>query len=385
MKTHRLKKTYYCLVTIFLVLIKFSFAQDASTFLFVGSYTDGEPSQGIHVYSFDKDSGALKLVETKNNLVNVSFLALSPNGRYLYACTEARLQTPGSVASFEIDSLSGKLKYLNKQTTFGKNPVHVTVDNFGKYVVTSNYTDPVVNLYKCEEDGSLVPATQTFRFEGSSIVIPNQKAAHMHSSYFSSNNKYLFSMDLGSDKIRVFTFDAEKGQLHIEEDLTVNTTKGAGPRHFTFHPNDKFAYCLEELSGTVTSYSYDNGRFTWIDSDLSYSKTSEGIYGAADIHVSPDGKFVYASNRLKDENTIAIFCVDQEMGKLALVGHQKTMGVKPRGFVIDPTGKFLLAGNMESGTVVVFKRDLKTGLLSNTNNTIEVNLPASLKMRTYYH
>ncbi|MFC4222067.1 lactonase family protein [Flagellimonas marina] len=379
---NRLKLLCIALVSIGAVF-QSMLGQDTKTFLFVGSYTDGQKATGISVYQFDYMSGGLTLLEEVGNLVNLSFLTLSRNGKYLYAATEARLETPGSVSAFEIDPSNGSLLFLNKQTTKGKNPVHVVVDNDGKYLVSSNYTDPMIGLFQCEADGSLTPILQSIKFEGSSVVAPNQNSAHLHSSNFGPEGKYILSPDLGADKIRVFSLDQEKGKLMVEENLTLDTQKGAGPRHLTFHPNGNFAYCVEELSGTVTAYGYNDGKLTLIDTYFSYSKKSEGIYHGADIHISPDGLFAYVSNRLKEENTIAIFSIDPHTGELTLQGHQSTLGEVPRNFVIDPTGKFLLVANLTSGTIVVFRRDEKTGLLSYTGNKIEVGLPACLKMKTF--
>lgn len=376
-------KTIYNVLIFFLMLFQPVFAQETKTFLFVGSYTDGKKATGIRVYEFNQINGDLALVEKEENLINVSFIALDPKGKSLYAATEARLKTPGYVSAFKIDSVSGQLTFLNKQSTGGKNPVHLAVDKRGTYLISSNYTEPLIGMFQCKKDGSLSPILQSLEFEGNSIIVPNQNGAHLHSSNFDPSNTYVFSPDLGSDKIRAFSLDTIKNRLVVEEDLTVVTKQGAGPRHFTFHPSGKFAYCAEELNGTVTAYKYANGLLEPIDTYFAYSKESEGIYSSADIHVSPDGFFVYVSNRLKDEHTIAIFSINQETGELNLIAHQDTMGHVPRSFVMDPTGKFLLVGNLASGTIVVFKRDLQTGLLSYTGNKIEVDLPSSLKMKTY--
>ncbi|GAB5552740.1 MAG: lactonase family protein [Saprospiraceae bacterium] len=351
-------------------------------FLFVGSYTDGEKKEGIYVYEFDLANGELKEVEREGNLINPSFLAISDNGKYLYACTETRLQTPGSVSAFQIDTLTGKITFLNKQSAGGRNPVHLAVDKNNQYVVNSSYTDAGVSIFKTDADGRLNPYSKLLEFgEGSNIVEGRQEESHVHSAHFSPDDEYLFAPDLGADKIRAFTFD-ESDQLIQVENLDINTQAGSGPRHFTFHPNHKFAYSIEEISGQVVAYRYLNGQLDLIDSYFAYSKEHE-VYSSADIHISPDGKFLYASNRLTEENTIAIFKIDQNTGQLVLVGHQSTFGDHPRNFVIDPTGAFLLVANMNSGNIVVFKRDQKSGLLTKTASEIQVEKPSSLQMRQY--
>ena len=323
----------------------------------------------------------MREVERKGEVINPSFLTLSANGQYLYACTETRLETHGSVSAFRIDTLTGKISFLNKQTAGGRNPVHLAVDKNNKYVVNSSYTDPGVSIFECEADGRLKPYTKLIEFEGSSVVAGRQEEAHIHSAHFSFDDQYLFAPDLGSDKIRVLAFD-DAYQLQIAQHLEVDTRAGSGPRHFTFHPSQRFAYSVEELGGTVTAYRYQEGQLAEIDSYFSYRKKMEA-YASADIHISPDGKFLYASNRLPEENTIAIFKIDTDSGHLSLQGHQSTYGDHPRNFVIDPTGKYLLVANMNSGNITVFKRDQKSGLLSKMDSEIRLDNPSCLRMRTY--
>jgi 6-phosphogluconolactonase len=188
---------------------------------------------------------------------------------------------------------------------------------------------------------------------------------------------------LGADKIRAFKFDQQKKEPLIALDNYDYTAfPGSGPRHFTFHPNNKFAYCIEELSGTITSFKYDSGKLDSIQRIFSYSKLQEE-YNSADIHISPDGVFLYASNRWDNENTISIFSINKDNGRLTLIGHQSTYGDHPRNFTLDPTGNFLIVANQVTNNIVVFKRDIKTGLLTKTGKEIKVPSPSCLKMRKY--
>ncbi|MEO0338926.1 MAG: lactonase family protein [Bacteroidota bacterium] len=370
------------ITTLLLILMTLSSCQQRmKTFLFIGSYTDGQEKEGIYVYEFDQKSGELQEIQRKGEVINPSFLTISANGQYLYACTETRLETHGSVSAFRIDTLTGKIAFLNKQTAGGRNPVHLAVDQNNKYVVNSSYTDPGVGIFECTSDGRLKPYSKLIEFEGSSIIADRQEAAHIHSAYFSFDDQFLFAPDLGADKIRVLTFDKDN-QLQIAKDLEVDTQPGSGPRHFTFHPNHRFAYGVEELSGTVTAYRYQAGQLETIASYFSYSKELEA-YASADIHISPDGQFLYASNRLPEENTISIFKINTEDGRLALVGHQSTYGDHPRNFVIDPSGDFLLVANQYSGSVVVFKRDQQSGLLEKLETELQLDNPSCLRMRVY--
>jgi len=362
-------------------IVVFSLAgQDTTTiYLFVGSYTNSEAREGITVYQFNELNGSLTEVEKESNLINASFLTISPNQKFLYACTDTKLDTDGTVSSFKIDSTSGELTFLNKQTTGGRNPVHLTVDKTNTYVISANYTDAGISVFKCNSDGSINPLTQLIEFSGSSVNQARQKAAHIHSCNLSHDNTYLFAPDLGSDLIRTFLF--KNGSLTAIDSLTLSTEKGSGPRHFTFHPNHSFAYCIQELNGTIAAYAYANGQLKPIDSYTSY-QTQQDEYSSADIHISPDGKFLYTSNR-HDENTISIFSINQTNGKLTLKGHQSTFGAIPRSFVIDPSGRYLIVANQRSNQVIVFKRNLESGLLLKTDVKIDVNSPAGLKMAKF--
>ncbi|GLR19852.1 lactonase family protein [Portibacter lacus] len=350
------------------------------TYLFAGSYTSGEKAEGIIVYNFNPETGALNEVEREDDLVNPSFLTISPNGKFLYACTETKMKQSGSVSAFSIDSLSGKIAFINKQKTAGKNPVYVTVDHTGSFVVSANYTDAVVDFFICNPDGSLQQSSQSFEFEGNSIIKGNQDVAHMHSVVFSPDNNFLFAPDLGSDKIHAFDFSINRF-LTLDEKLTVQTNKGVGPRHFVFHPNRRYGYCVEELSGTVAFYTYNDGRLKLSNTYPLY-KTEQDKYASADIHISPDGRFLYASNR-QEEHSIAIFEIDTENGELTMVGHQSTHGETPRSFVIDPSGKFLLVANQSSDQIVVFRRNMETGMLTKIGTKSGLKAPSSLKMYRY--
>ncbi len=356
----------------------------AKTYLFIGSYTGGKPDRGIYVYAFKPGSGKLAELGATYDLVNPSYIALSPNGQYLYACADTQLPDTGSILSFRVDSLRGTLKFINRQPSGGDNPVYLSVDRSSQYLINANYTGGSVSAYMFNDDGSLNPYVQMIPFEGSSVMPKRQESAHIHAAVFSPKCDYVFLPDLGADIIRVFKFDPAKAKPLIPtQAYDIHTVPGSGPRHFTFHPNGRYAYCIEELSGTVVAYAYHEGRLDSLQRIFGYSRLQESSYGGADIHISPDGRFLYSSNRWEDENTIAMFSIDQQTGKLTLLGHQKTYGDHPRNFTIDPTGKYLLVANMLSNNVVVFKRNMKTGFLKKTKTEISVPSPSCLQMRKY--
>lgn len=353
------------------------------TLLFIGTYTQGKPDSGIYVYDFNSKNGHLKKLCAGSNITNPSFVTLSPNGKYLYACTETKLPREGSVSAFKIDSIHGKLSFINKQAAGGENPVYLSVHRNNSYVVNGNYNGANVSVFVANHDGSLQPYLQRIQFKDSSINLARQEASHIHATVFSPDGSYLFLPDLGADKIRVLKFDTNgKMPLNDSAQLTVKLVAGSGPRHFVFHPNQRYAYCIEELSGMVSVYSYHQGKLDSIQRIFSYSKKQE-TYGSSDIHISPDGRFLYASNRWTNENTISIFSIHPKNGKLSLIAHQSTYGEHPRNFTIDPSGNFLLVANQFTSNIVIFKRYKKSGRLKKMKQEIQVPSPSCLQMREY--
>jgi 6-phosphogluconolactonase (cycloisomerase 2 family) len=353
-------------------------------YLFVGAYVPNDPKQGINVYVLDTISGQLQHKSLCANLVNPSYLNLSPNGKNLYASTEARIPKDGNLSSFAFDSLSGKLSFLNKQKSGGENPVYASVHNSGKWVIDATYTEASVSVYSVNVDGSLNPATQVFRYtEGSKVNKERQAIAHTHSVFFSPKFDRVLVPDLGADKIRSFNFTpAAKEPLSPGNPDGQATIAGSGPRHLCFHPNQKFVYCIEELSGTVSAYRYKKGKLIALQNIPAHPSTIKEGFSGADIHPSPDGRFLYASNR-GNENNLAIYAIHTKKGTLTSVGFQSTLGNHPRNFTLDPTGKFLLVANMLSNSIVVFKRDAQTGLLTKLSVTEGIPSPSCLKIRKY--
>jgi|SaaInl5LU_22_DNA_1037371.scaffolds.fasta_scaffold00219_26 6-phosphogluconolactonase len=376
-------KHYFKFLALLLVLSSSCISKSSKTLLFVGSFTEGEPSDGIHVYDFDEASGELLLVAKMDSLINPSFLKIAPSGDYLYAVLESQLPTHGKIASFAVDSLSSKLDFLNSQDAGGRNPAHIAIHPKGNYLVNSNYTDAGISLFEIQTDGSLSPPLQHLAFKDSSIVKGRQDEAHLHSTNFSPDGGFLFGQDLGADKIRRFKVnESGAGNVELSELTAVKVKPGSGPRHFTFHSNGMFGYGVSELSGTITVYKYINGDLVFLEEHQSYA-TEQEIYRAADIHISPDGKFLYASNRRPKEDSMAIFSIDQEMGKLLLIGHEPTYGTHPRNFCIDPSGNFLLVANQFSDKVMVFRRNQDTGELRKLEYELAIDNPSSLQMYTY--
>jgi 6-phosphogluconolactonase len=350
-------------------------------YLITGTYTAGN-SEGIYVYQFNSNDGSVKAVSSVK-ISNPSFVAVSPDEKYIYSVEEnaANKGLGGEITAFSFDKKTGTLSFLNRQPSGGDHPCYVSVDKTGKWVAAANYTSGSLSILPVMGDGSLGMATTIIKHEGSGPNKARQASPHVHSTFFSPDNRFLFVPDLGIDKVMIYVFDENTGKLEpAKREPFVLSVKagGAGPRHMSFHPSNKYVYVLEELGGAVALFKYKNGRLKNTQSVSTMPTGDTSFAGSADIHVSPDGKFLYASNR-GESNTIAIFSINQRNGKLSLVGHQSTLGKTPRNFNFDPSGNFLLVANQNSDAIVIFKVDKQTGLLTDTNNRIDVGKPVCLK------
>jgi len=376
-KTCNLKlKTNLLLITL---LISYSvFSQN--TYVFLGSYNQDKTAESILIYQLDTLNGKLTKVTSARNLINPSFLTVSSNGKYIYACTESKTPNAGSVSSFEFNPKNKSLVFLNKQSSGGENPVYLSVHKSGKWLVNANYTEGSVSVHPLLEDGKIDSIVQNFQYMDGSVNKKRQTRSHVHSAVFSPQFDYLFLPDLGADKIRCYQFDKTQKKPLVEAKVPFTKTDlESGPRHFTFHPNQKFGYCIEEMSGTVSAYQYENGTLNKIQRVNTHPDNITEGFESSDIHISPDGRFLYAANRGK-ENNIAVFSI-AENGFLTSIGYQSTLGKHSRVFAIDETGKFLIVTNVESGNVVVFKRNPKTGLLKKTGNEVKMANVSCVQIR----
>ena len=351
-------------------------AQDAVFYMLVGTYTSGG-STGIYVYKFDTETGKSEYVsETK--ALNPAYLAVSANERFVYSVGENSSKEAVAYA-FSFDKQTGKLQLLNAQQTDSPGPCYISTDRSGRFVVTANYSGGTVSVFPLAADGSLQPVVKLFGFEGSGPDARRQEKPHLHCAVFSPDQRYLFAADLGTDQLHQFTTSGATPFLSTGNPGAFQLEPGSGPRHLTFHPNGKFAYLINELSGKVTVFHHVNGHLEPVQYIASDTSPGIGGKGSADIHVSPDGKFLYASNRA-NTNNIAIFSICAADGKLTAVGFQPT-GLHPRNFIITPNGKYLLAANMNSSNIQVFEIDKNTGLLKEdvSKQITGVDRPVCLK------
>jgi 6-phosphogluconolactonase len=341
-------------------------AWGADWIVYVGAYTNSD-NKGIHAYRFNDSSGKLADIGLAAESSNPSFLAVSPNQRYLYAANE---NAKGAISAFSIGA-NGALNLLNMVSSKGDGPCHVAVDHTGKWLFAANYNSGSVAAFPIHGDGSLGEASAFVRHSGSSVNPQRQAGPHAHSANLSPDNRFVLVTDLGLDQILSYKLD-------LTQPAVTKVAPGSGPRHLTFAPNGRFAYAINEMLGTVTVFQYnaEDGRLKELQTISALPAGFAAANSAAEIAVHPNGKFLYASNRGND--SIAIFRIDSAKGTLTAAGQVSTQGRTPRNFAIDASGKFLLAANQDSGDVVVFRVDPSNGALMPTGETTSLASPVSL-------
>src|SRR5262245_5786093 len=363
-----------------LTAIKKSLAAQDERLLYVGTYTGGKSkSEGIYIYKMSAATGALKLSSVVKGIASPSFLAIDPSRKFLYAVNETpefNGQKGGGLTAFAIDRKTGNLTKLNQQSSPGV-PCHVSVHNSGKFVFAANYGGGNVVMYPVKADGSLEPQSYVAQHTGKGGDPRRQDGPHAHCIMLDPYGTYAFAPDLGIDKVMIYKVDTKSGKL-LDHGFAP-TRAGAGPRHFDFHPNGKYAYVINELNSTLMAFSYDksNGKLTELQTLSTLPEGFSGNSNCADVHVHPSGKYVYGSNRGHD--SIAIFEIDQTTGKLKSIGHESTRGKTPRNFGLDPAGRFLFVANQNTDNVVSFRLDPKSGTMTPTGEVTTIPTPVCLK------
>jgi 6-phosphogluconolactonase len=403
----RIRCAFFLIITLALtsVAAQVAAAQDTDFFVYIGTYTGfkyvhhsktygrGESrSKGIYVSRFNAATGELSPAQLAGEIINPSFLTISPNHRFLYAVSEDPLSVgppldhASYVSAFAIDSATGKLRLLNTVPSGGTSTCFISMDKTGKYVLMANFGSGSVSVVQVKEDGSLGNLVSFIQNVGHSVNPAIQMEPHPHSILVSPDNRYAIVSDLGTDKVLIFRFDAATGMLSPPDPPSASVYPGGGPRHFTFDPAGKFGYQLSEMSGVVDVFAWDasKGSLTGIQRAQTMPHDFLGINHSAEIEIHPSGKFLYESNRRTMSetegapDTIGVFSIDAK-GILAPVEQSLTGGVMPRSFALDPTGKYLLAANQVSNNVVVYAIDGATGRLTNSGKEIMVDTPVCLK------
>jgi 6-phosphogluconolactonase len=353
-------------------------SQPSDVLVYIGTYTN-RGSEGVYVYRLDPATGGLKYVSKAPRLSDPSFVAIDPKGRCVYAVREGG-GPAGAVVALAWNPATNELAILNEQPSGGQGPCYVTVDREGRFALAANYGSGSVALFPIAEDGRLQPASSVIQHEGSSVNPSRQKGPHAHSIVLDPANRFAFAPDLGIDKIMIYRLDREHSKLVPNDPPFAKCEPGSGPRHFTFHPDGRHAYVIEELSCTVTAFDYDaaTGALKSLQKISTLPKDFKGTSTCAEVQVHPSGRFLYGSNRGHD--SIASFAIDTKTGELRPLGYTPTQGKNPRNFAIDPSGAFLLAANQDSNTIVSFRINPDTGELTPTGQVCQVSMPVCVKM-----
>ncbi|CCX61082.1 uncharacterized protein BN727_00153 [Bacteroides sp. CAG:598] len=345
-------------------------------YMLVGSYGPAD-QEGIKVYKFNQATGEGQYVSGVKGISNPSYQTVSKDGKRVYSVGEDDGGTACANA-LTFDAATGTLTLINSQPTQGATPCHIALSPEEDYVVTANYNGSNISLFPLDEEGRLKPG-QTIGFEGSGPDKERQAIPHLHFVYFTPDNHYLLANDLGTDRIHRFPLNTrQKGSntplVDRQRASDIRLTPGSGPRHAVFSADGRFAYLITELSGEVMAFTYDGDSLSLMQTIQADTLDARG---SADIHLSQDGRFLYASNRLKGDG-LAIFRINTKDGTLSKAGYQPT-GIHPRNFVLTPNGQYLLVACRDTDEIQIFARDASTGLLTDTGRRIKTTKPVCLK------
>jgi 6-phosphogluconolactonase len=352
-------------------------------YLYVGNYT-GPNSKGIQAFRYDSDTRAFDSLGMVGEMPRPSFLTLHPNKRFLYAVSELGNdgRSEGFVYAFEIDSATGQLTFLNKQPSGGGGACHLVVDKTAKFLLVANYGTGSVAAFPLQADGRIGALQSKIQFAGSGPNAKRQRGPHAHAVVLSPDNRFLFVPDLGTDRIHILRFDESTGILTPNAPSDAAVAPGAGPRHFTFSPNGRFAYAIDEMGSSVTAFRYDraSGALALIAAFSTLPAGFSGENNSAEIQIDSAGHFLYASNR--GDDSIAVFSIDGNNGRLARIQILASGGRTPRNFTIDPTGNYLLVANQDSNNIVLFARSPKNGTLAATGKAVPAPSPVCLLFKS---
>jgi 6-phosphogluconolactonase len=334
---------------------------------YVGTYTKSE-SEGIYAFSLNTETGEITDIKLAAALDNPTYLAISSDNQFLYSVIKEG--DTGGVASFRV--LDQKLEIINKQVTEGASPCYVSSDSGMTTIFSANYHKGTVESFLIDDkDKSILPATSVIKLQSQG----GDQFPHTHYAAPTPDEKYIIAVDLGIDQIIIY--DLNEGLLKEKNSFSVKP--GSGPRHLVFHPNGTYVYVMTEFSSEVLVFTYepDTASLTHLQSIPTIPKDFQENNQGSAIHISSDGRYVYAGNR--GHNSIAVFSVMQESGELKFIEHTSTEGNWPRDFALDPTEKFVVASNQNSNNLVLFSRDQLTGKLTLLQSDISVPEPVCVK------
>lgn len=343
------------------------------TYLFLlGTYTE-KPEEGINLLEFDPEAEVLKTIHVASDIHNPSFVIANADQTLAFATEEDGSEQGGKVTSFKLDKENGTLEKINSIFTQGDSPCHISLDSSERFLVVSNYSGGNVTVIPVDPKGNLSSDIQVIQHEGSSINPDRQNAPHVHSAVFHPSENRVFVADLGTDKIYLYDLNQnDVAPLSLAEAFAVEG--GAGPRHLLFNESGDRLYLIHELTAEVGVYAYEEGKLSHLETHSLIADDFAGEVGAAEVRFSPDGEYLYASNR-GEANTITVFSVNHEDGRLTKIQHISSQGLAPRNFNITPDGKYLLCGNQNSDEIVVFDRNQEDGRITPTQISVSINKP----------
>ncbi|MFC5451884.1 lactonase family protein [Paenibacillus aestuarii] len=355
--------------------------KDKQQYAFIGSYAESDQT-GLYACSYDQETGSLTLLDQVSGLPNPTFLDIDESRNIIYALTEgvdANQQRCGAAAAYAFDPFAGKLLLLNKEVTLPATTCHITLDRARQCLMVASYHGGMVGLSPLLPDGRIGATSDIQRHQGAS-VLPVQDRPRAHSVTLDRANRFAIVCDLGLDQLVVYKLDAVNHRLIPHSQTAI--TPGSGPRHFAFHPNLPYGYVINELNATITVLAYEEeaGQLNVIQTVSTLPADYQGDNACADIHISPDGRFIYGSNRGHD--SLAVYAIDAQSGRLTLVEHASTLGGHPRNFAISPDGRFVLVANRDGNNIVSFSRDAQTGKVTPTGSELKLSKPVCMKLRT---
>ena len=377
--TYRIEK--HVLAIALLISLTNQLASAEDPLVFISAFAAGEEG-AIHAYQLDLESGELRLVRKTADVEHPFFLALSPDKQYLYSIHAKTFggKEHEQVAAYRIVGDTGELKVLNRQSALGTAACYLDVDATGKTVVVANYSTGSVASFPVQKDGSLGKASSFIQHEGSSVNPGRQEGPHAHCFVISPDNRFALAADLGLDQVLCYRLDAENSKLSPNRQPFVRTPPGGGPRHLAFHPRGKHVYVINELANTITMYDYEGktGMLTEQQTITTVPDDFDGTSHTADLKITPDGRYLYGTNRGHD--SIAAYRLD-DRGRLTLFAIESSLGKGPQNLAIAPGGKLLLCANMSGKNVAVFRIDTKTGALKSVGEPIVIPRPSCIMIR----
>ena len=347
--------------------------------VYVGTNVTSDQENTIYLYRLNTGTGALTPVSAQKGGAQPTYLVMDSGHRYLYAVSETQAfqgkANSGGVSALAIDQRTGALTLLDQQPSQGASPCYISLDRKEKDILVANYVGGNVALLPRQANGQVAAPTDTDQHQPPTGPHKNQDKAHAHCIIPSPDNRYAFSIDLGTDKVYRYQLDPTHDKLGTPATVAFSARPGAGPRHLVFHPNGRWAYLENELNSTVTALTYDAkiGSFQETQTQTQLPASFTGDNSGADVHVSPDGRFVYTSNR--GDNSLAVFAINSSSGQLTLVQHVSTQGKTPRNFALDPSGQVLLVANQNSDNVFTYRVDKQTGKLTPTGQSVQLPSP----------